>query len=81
MLTSTITLLKLVYLRRRATALVTAIYAELEGSNCGHRLTLELKPRLWRMARKADKLMDEVERLDGSASMMRVTPLLESFSK
>ncbi len=81
MLTSTITLLKLIYLRRRATALVSAIYSELEGSSCGHRLTLELKPRLWRMARKADALMDKVERLDSSVHMMRVTPLLENLSK
>lgn len=69
------------YLRKRTTHLVTGIYAEFASSSSGNRLTLHLKPRLWTMARKADALMDKIEKLDPSTSMSRVTPLLEDMSK
>lgn len=73
--------LKLMYLRMKARSLVTEIYAEFESKDCGHRLTLELKPRLWGVAKKADAIMDRIKKLDPEATDERVTPMLEEIAK
>ncbi len=73
--------LKLMYLRMKARSLVSEIFAEFASTDCGNRLTLELKPHLWGIAKKADAIMDKIEKLDPMANGQRVTPMLKELVK
>lgn len=74
--------IRLILLRRKARSLVGQVYAIMSKYDCGNRLTLELRPDVWTIARKADKTLDEIQKIEPKAHVgSRITPMLERIAK
>lgn len=72
--------IQLIMLRRKARRLVTRVYAEMSGLDCGSRLTLVMRPYIWDIAKRADEVLERIEQLDPSAPNQRVTTMLKEIA-
>ncbi|BBI61613.1 hypothetical protein [Vreelandella sulfidaeris] len=73
---------RLILLRRKAKRLVSAVYAEFDscGGDGGNRMKLVMRPHIAKMAKDADKVLDELSRLDPErAPKDRVYPRIQAI--